>query len=45
MKKQPKLGTFRILINKRDIFYKNSCPTTFCLFDISAEQNLEQTAV
>ena len=34
-----------VLINKNDIFYKNYCPATFCLFDISAAQNLKQSEV
>jgi hypothetical protein len=32
-------------MNKKDIFYENWYPTTFCLFDISLEQNPEQQAV
>ena len=33
------------MINKKDIFYKNYCPATFRLFDISATQNLMQSEV
>ena len=40
-----KVGTLLLQINRKDIFYKNWSLTTFCLFDISAEQNLEQPAV
>ena len=40
-----KVGILPVLINKNDIFYKNYCPATVCLFDISATQNSKQSKV
>ena len=33
------------MINKNDICFKNHCPATFCLSDISEAQNLKQSEV
>ena len=45
MKETIKVRILSVLMNKNDIFYKNHRPATFCLFDISAAQNLKQSEV
>ena len=40
-----KVRIISVLINKNDIFYKNYCPATFCIFHILAAQNLKQSEV